>query len=82
MVVIALAALTRATKIVLCVGVRASRSSALGEFITACWVLIYTQAQVCYTPAPIRSFSSVCFIPLSGIGLLSLYLMYSNPPPL
>lgn len=34
-----------------CEGVRASRSLELGEFITACWVLIYTQVQVCY-PLP------------------------------
>lgn len=60
-----------------CEGVRASRSLELGEFITACWVLIYTQVQVCYPPLPPtpKRVASVCLIPLSGIGSIGA----SNP---
>ncbi len=64
-----------------CEGVRASRSLDLGGFITACWILIYTRAQACYSPPltpPLSSpepVASVNLIPPSGIGTIGA----SNP---
>lgn len=59
-----------------CEGVRASRSSELGGFITACCVLIYTREQVCPPPSssPMPE-ASVSLIPSSAIASIGA----SNP---
>lgn len=56
-----------------CEGVRAGRSLELGGFITACWVLIYTGAQVFQHyhpphPFPPEPVASVCCAIPSSVG--------------